>query len=116
MHLHLTCCSGEQGNKQLKEDKNEDHTQVHTINEEKQHVYTNNVITFDFQESIPESHDNQTHQIEVIFDTGATFSMMPGQFNFAWTNLTPCLHTIEGCFKGVGTDKDTHRWGNFTPS
>ena len=48
-----------------------------------------------------------THQIDVIFDTGATFSMMPGQFNFAWTALTPCLHTIEGCFKGVGTDKDT---------
>ena len=38
--------------------------------------------------------------------------MMPGQFDYAWTELTPCLHTIEGCFKGVGTDKDT-QMGEF---
>jgi hypothetical protein len=37
---------------------------------------------------------------------------MPGQFVFAWTELKPCLHTIEGCFKGVETDKDT-QMGEF---
>jgi hypothetical protein len=38
--------------------------------------------------------------MEVIMDTGATFTMLPGQYEFAWTNKKPCLHTIEGCFKG----------------
>jgi hypothetical protein len=38
--------------------------------------------------------------------------MLPGHFDFAWTELKPCLHTIEGCFKGVGTDKET-QMGEF---
>jgi hypothetical protein len=40
-------------------------------------------------------------------DTGATFTMLPGDYDFAWTNRSPCLHIIEGCFKGGGTNKDT---------
>jgi hypothetical protein len=39
--------------------------------------------------------------------TGATFTMLPRQFDFAWTDLKPCLHTIEGCFKGSGTNDKT---------
>jgi hypothetical protein len=38
--------------------------------------------------------------------------MLPGQFVFAWSELKPCLHTIEGCFKGVSTDKET-QMGEF---
>ena len=46
--------------------------------------------------------------MEVIMDTGATFTMLPGQYEFAWTSKKPCVHTIEGCFKGGGrTDKNT---------
>jgi hypothetical protein len=33
--------------------------------------------------------------------------MLPSEFDFAWTNKTPCLHTIEGCFQGGRTTKDT---------
>ena len=69
--------------------------------------------TYDFPESLPDNNPSiTTHQIDVIFDTGATFSMLPGHFEFAWTELKPCLHTIEGCFKGVGTDKET-QMGEF---
>ncbi len=40
-------------------------------------------------------------------DTGATFTMLPRQFDFAWTDLKPCLYTVEGCFKGSGTNDET---------
>jgi hypothetical protein len=40
-------------------------------------------------------------------DKVATFTMLPGEYDFAWTNKTPCLRTIEGCFKGGRTNKDT---------
>ena len=65
-------------------------------------VYTNNTQTYDFDDdSAPFPHKSiQTHQMEVIMDTGATFTMLPGQYDFAWTNKKPCVHTIEGCFKG----------------
>ncbi len=118
MHLHLTCYSCERGIERVEEDRNEvnivsDITQKPKTNKEKQEVHKNNVNTYDFTESIPHTSPSiQTHQIDVIFDTGATFSMLPGQFAFAWTELTPCLHTIEGCFKGVGTNKDT-QMGEF---
>jgi hypothetical protein len=45
-------------------------------------------------------------------DTGATFSMLPGHFEFAWTSLKPCLHIIEGCFKG-GSTNDQTQMGEF---
>jgi hypothetical protein len=71
-------------------------------------VYKNNTQFYDFEEAIPQKDKpKHTHQIGVIMDTGATFTMLPSQFEFAWTNLTPCLHTIEGCFKGGGTNKST---------
>ena len=59
--------------------------------------FTNNPQQFGFNEELEE--DNKpliTYQIDVILDTGATFSMMPAQFDFAWTNLQQCLHTVEG--------------------
>jgi hypothetical protein len=62
--------------------------------------YTNNTQTYNFQEEIPLQEERlTTYQIEVIMDTGATFSMLPGHFHFAWKNLQPCLHTIEGMFQ-----------------
>ncbi len=84
------------------------HKQQRGADEKQKEVYTNNVQTYDFPETLPDNNHNiTTHQIDVVFDTGATFSMLPGLFEFAWTELKPCLHTIEGCFKGVGTDKET---------
>jgi hypothetical protein len=117
MNLSLTCCSCEQGIK-LKMDTSENRapkpTQVPTINEDEKEIYTNNASTYDFQEEEPQiTLSRGTHQIEVIMDTGATFSMLPGHFEFAWTNLKPCLHTIKGCFKG-GAQTIKHRWENFT--
>jgi hypothetical protein len=44
-----------------------------------------------------------TQTIEVLHDTGASISMLPAQFTFAWSNVRPCLHGISGCFKGGGT-------------
>ena len=72
-------------------------------------TYTNNTQTYEFEEEILNNKDTRitTHQIEVIMDTGATFTMLPRQFDFAWTDLKPCLHTIEGCFKGSGTNDET---------
>ena len=88
-------------------------TTVNTEQQQHKEVYTNNAHIFEFQESLPEPHAHvTTHQIDVILDTGATFSMLPGHFEFAWTDMKPCLHTIEGCFKGVSTDKET-QMGEF---
>jgi hypothetical protein len=97
--------------KQLKQNRIKRKEESQQRNEKQ--VYTNNTQTYDFPESLPDNNPGiTTHQIDVIFDTGATFSMLPGQFEFAWTELKPCLHTIEGCFKGVGTDKET-QMGEF---
>ncbi len=38
--------------------------------------------------------------IEVLHDTGASISMLPAEYPFAWTNVRPCLHRISDCFKG----------------
>jgi hypothetical protein len=75
--------------------------------------YTNNTQSYNFdEESVLEHPRVTTYQIEVIMDTGATFSMPPSQFNFAWRDMKPCLHTIEGCFKGSSTSEET-RIGEF---
>jgi hypothetical protein len=73
-----------------------------------QRGYTNNTQNYDFDEELQIQDDRiTTYQIEVIMDTGATFSMLPGHFHFAWSNLRPCLHVIEGCFKGSSTSDET---------
>jgi hypothetical protein len=38
--------------------------------------------------------------IDLIYDTGATISMMPAQYSYAWRNLRDCLHSLAGCFTG----------------
>jgi hypothetical protein len=70
---------------------------------------TNNTQSYTFEEAITQIPHTRTvtRQINVIMDTGATFTMLPGDYDFAWTNRSPCLHIIEGCFKGGGTNKDT---------
>ncbi len=70
--------------------------------------YTNNTQSYIFEEeSVLEHSRVTTYQIEDIMDTGATFSMLPSQFNFARRDMKPCLHTIEGCFKGSSTSEET---------
>ena len=92
-----------------KNDKTHSLLKLHTGKE----VYTNNAHIYDFQEEVLQTTQSiETHQIEVIMDTGATFSMLPGRFEFAWTDLKPCLHTIEGCFKG-GSTNDQTQMGEF---
>jgi hypothetical protein len=89
---------------------------INTGHEEKGEVYTNNAHIFEFQESLPEPHEHiTTHQIDVILDTGATFSMLPGHFEFAWIDLKPCLHTIEGYLR-EWAQINKHKWVNFTHS
>jgi hypothetical protein len=51
------------------------------------------------------------HPIDVIFDTGAAITMLPGEYTEAWTNLRPCLHKITGCFSGV--EQDNNYIGEF---
>ncbi len=71
---------------QMKQDriKRKKHKQQRDTNEKQKEVYTNNLQTYDFPEALPENNPSiTTHQIDVIFDTGATFSMLPGQFEFA---------------------------------
>jgi hypothetical protein len=38
--------------------------------------------------------------LDLIYDTGASISMMPAAYNYAWKNLRDCLHTLTGCFAG----------------
>ena len=52
-----------------------------------------------------------TQTIEVLHDTGASISMLPAQFTFAWSNVRPCLHCISGCFKGG--EQDNNEIGEF---
>jgi hypothetical protein len=74
----------------------------------KQAIYTTNTQQYTFEEDTAFLTDQRitTHQMKVIMDTGATFTMLPGEFEFAWTLKRPCVHTIEGCFKGGKTNED----------
>jgi hypothetical protein len=38
--------------------------------------------------------------IQVIYDTGASTSMLPAEYTLPWANLRECLHTLTGCFSG----------------
>jgi hypothetical protein len=44
--------------------------------------------------------------IEIIYDSGASITMLPADFHESWTNLRPSLHTISGCFAAEGTHSD----------
>ena len=84
-----------------------------TTNKTLQFKIANNVQGYEFEEEqLTSDTPIVTQQIDVIMDTGATFTMLPGHFEFAWDDLRPCLHTIEGCFKGGSTNEDT-QMGEF---
>ena len=42
----------------------------------------------------------QHQPINLIYDTGAAISMLPAEYEHAWTNVRECLHTLVGCFAG----------------
>ena len=59
-------------------------------------------------------HDLYTHQdqplingpIDMLYDTGASITMLPLDYTPAWRNLRPCLHQLTGCFGKEGTQDD----------
>jgi hypothetical protein len=57
----------------------------------------------DTAHSLYENQDKpvQTQQIDILHDTGASITMLPSDFEFAWTNVRDGLHTISGCLKGT---------------
>ncbi len=74
---------------------------------------TNNTQSYTFEEAVTQIPHTRTitRQINVIMDTGATFTMLPGDYDFAWTNRSPCLHIIEGCLLQGRRNKQGHRNG-----
>ncbi len=66
---------------------------------------TNNIFehTLDTEHCLYENPDKPQHAytIDILHDTGASISMLPSDFDFAWTNIRDCLHTISGCLKGT---------------
>ena len=59
-------------------------------------------------------HDLYPHQdqpiskqpIDLLYDTGASITMLPLDYTPAWKNLRPCLHQLTGCFAKEGTADD----------
>ncbi len=59
-------------------------------------------------------HDLYPHQdkpttkqpIDLLYDTGASITMLPLDYAPAWRNLRPCLHQLTGCFANEGTADD----------
>ena len=41
--------------------------------------------------------------IDLLYDTGASITMLPLDYAPAWRNLRPCLHQLTGCFATEGT-------------
>jgi hypothetical protein len=48
----------------------------------------------------------RTQPIELLYDTGASITMLPLDYAPAWRNLRPCLHQLTGCFTTEGTYND----------
>jgi len=44
-----------------------------------------------------------TQPISLLYDTGASITMLPLDYAPAWRNLRPCLHQLTGCFAQEGT-------------
>ena len=69
----------------------------------------NNVqqVTIDTDYSLYSNPDKPlvNEPISVIYDTGASISMLPLTSNSTWTNVRECLHTLAGCFHGQ-TERD----------
>jgi hypothetical protein len=49
--------------------------------------------------------DHRNEPIQVIYDTGASISMLPAEYASSWAHLRECLHTLTGCFL-VHTEKN----------
>lgn len=75
------------------------------IDKKDQNAHSNNTQEYilDTEHSLYENQDKpvQTQQIDVLHDTGASITMLPSDFDFAWTNVRDSLHTISGCLKGT---------------
>ena len=59
-------------------------------------------VTIDTDYSLYSNPDKPlvNEPINVIYDTGASISMLPLTSNSTWTNVRECLHTLAGCFQG----------------
>ena len=70
------------------------------IDKKDQNEHSNNAQDYllDTEHCLYENPDKPqhilSHTIEVLHDTGASISMLPSDFDFAWTNTRDCLHTI----------------------
>jgi hypothetical protein len=66
--------------------------------------YENHVqqVTIDTDHGLYDNPDKpyRNEPIQVIYDTGASISMLPAEYTYSWTNLRECLHTLTGCFSG----------------
>jgi hypothetical protein len=75
------------------------------IDKEDQNEHSNNTQEYllDTTHILYENQDKpvQTQQIDILHDTGASITMLPFDFDFAWTNVSDSLHTISGCLKGT---------------
>jgi hypothetical protein len=73
-------------------------------NPTEQDLYQNHVqqVTIDTDHSLYDNSDKplRNEPIQVIYDTGASISMLPVEYASAWANLRECLHTLTGCFSG----------------
>jgi hypothetical protein len=74
------------------------------IDKQDQNEHRNNMqeYTLDTEHSLYENQDKpvKTQQIDILHDTSA-ITMLPSDFEFAWTNVRDSLHTISGCLKGT---------------
>jgi hypothetical protein len=75
------------------------------IDKKDQNEHSNNTqeYTLDTEHSLYENQDKpvQAQQIDVLHDTCASTTMLPSDFEFAWTNVRDSPHTIRGCLKGT---------------
>ncbi len=75
------------------------------IEKKDQNEHSNNTQEYllDTAHSLYENQDKpvQPHQIDILLDTGASITMLPSDFEFAWINVRDSLHTISGCLKGT---------------
>jgi hypothetical protein len=59
--------------------------------------YENHVqqVTIDADHGLYDNSDklHRDEPIQVIYDTGASISMLPAEYASAWSNLRECLHT-----------------------
>ncbi len=74
------------------------------LNPTEENPYKNHVqqVTIETDHGLYDNPDKplRNEPIQVIYDTGASISMLPAEYASAWANLRECLHTLTGCFSG----------------